>query len=92
MFKIQGIKGEKQYTAVWDNGVIDHPELAQVVSDAISERLARSEFFIVWPSMQESVVAFSDPYFCYEVLAHWFDIIVKVEGETGLISEPGVVY
>lgn len=89
MFKITGILAGKETSVTWDAGKIDHPQVLkavqQVVNSLEGDVYTSVTHQLCFPVLEDSL-------FCYEQIKALFSEVTDEEGDSGLISEEGVVY
>lgn len=92
MFKITGKLNGEDTSVTWDDGHIDHKQLAKIVIN----RTATETGPFTDASQQEVIPSLTDPFFCYLTMIEYFDNKdeVEVEGDIGLITFDidGIVY
>lgn len=92
MFTIKGFRGDKKHSITWDDGSIDNDAARKVIVDKLIQFADESNPEPVTTFQQQCVASLSDSVFCFWILTEWLDVVESVEGETGIISEDGVVY
>ena len=92
MFKIKGYKGDRRVTITWDDGSISDPDALKFVVKQMVQFADESRHQLVTPFQQECTASLADSVFCFWQLHDWLDVVEEVTGDTGVISEEGVVY